>query len=113
VCFNQGINARLLNDETATALASVRYYNDDFRFRRIYTAWDSRKDESRLFDGLNALVHHGVKPGEILVYMLIGHWPGKHTTTGSTAAGACGNSGLFRFQCRTPERASWWAFSAG
>jgi hypothetical protein len=40
-------------------------------------AWDNRKDESRLFDGLNALVHHGVKLGEILVYMLIGYWPGE------------------------------------
>ena len=77
VCFNQGINARLLNDETAAALAAVRYYDDDFRVRRIYTAWDNRKDEARLFDGLNALVRHGVKPDEILVYMLVGYWPGE------------------------------------
>jgi hypothetical protein len=77
VCFNQGINARPLNDEAAAALASVRYYDDDFRVRRIYSAWENRKDESRLFDGVNALVRHGVKPGEILVYMLIGYWPGE------------------------------------
>lgn len=25
--------------------------------------------------GLNAVIRHGVKPGEILVYMLIGYWP--------------------------------------
>lgn len=75
VCFNQGINARLLDDETARALASVRYFDDDFRTRCIYTAWDNRKDEARLFAGLNALVRHGVQPGEILVYMLIGYWP--------------------------------------
>jgi hypothetical protein len=77
VCFNQGINARLLDDETAEALASVQYSDDDFRTRRIYTAWDNRKDEARLFAGLNALVRHGVRPGEILVYMLIGYWPGE------------------------------------
>ncbi|MCZ2075022.1 MAG: hypothetical protein LC130_08475 [Bryobacterales bacterium] len=77
VCFNQGINARLLDDEAAAALASVQYSDDDFRTRRIYTAWDNRKDEARLFAGLNALVRHGVRPGEILVYMLIGYWPGE------------------------------------
>ncbi len=78
VCFNQGINARLLNDETAAALASVRHYDDDFRVRRIYTAWDNRKDEAGLFAGLNALVRHGVKPCEILVYMLIVYWSGRN-----------------------------------
>jgi hypothetical protein len=77
VCFSQGINARLLDDETGAALASVRYCDDDFRCRRIYTAWDNKKDEARLFAGLNALVKHGVKPREILVYMLIGYWPGE------------------------------------
>jgi hypothetical protein len=77
VCFSQGINARLLSDETAAALASLRYSDDDFRCRRIYTAWDNRKDEGRLFAGLNALVRHGVKPREILVYMLVGYWPGE------------------------------------
>lgn len=77
VCFSQGINARLLDDETAAAVASVRYFDDDFRCRRIYTAWDNRRDEARLFAGLNALVKHGVKPREILVYMLIGYWPGE------------------------------------
>jgi hypothetical protein len=75
VCFSQGINARLLTEEAAAALASVCYYDDDFRRRRIYTAWDNRKDEARLFAGLNALIRHGVNPGEILVYMLIGYWP--------------------------------------
>lgn len=77
VCFSQGINARLLDDETAAAVASVRYADDDFRCRRVYTAWDNRKDEGRLFTGLNALVKHGVKPRQILVYMLIGYWPGE------------------------------------
>lgn len=75
VSFNQGINARMLTDETAAAIASVRYYDDQFSTRRIYTAWDSQKDEQRLFAGLNALVKHGVTPDHIMVYMLIGYWP--------------------------------------
>lgn len=74
VSFNQGINARMLNDETAAAIASVRYYDDSMTVRRIYTAWDSRKDEATLFRGLNALTANGVKPDQIMVYMLIGDW---------------------------------------
>jgi hypothetical protein len=77
VSFNQGINARMLTDETAAAIASVAYYDDQFRTRRIYTAWDNRKDEHRLFRGLAALVRHGVKPDHIMVYILIGYWPGE------------------------------------
>ncbi|MCZ2079319.1 MAG: radical SAM protein [Bryobacterales bacterium] len=77
VCFNQGINARLLDEETAAALASVQYSDDNFRTRRIYTAWDNRKDEARFFAGLDALVRHGVRPGDILVYVLIGYWLGE------------------------------------
>lgn len=77
VSFNQGINSRMLTDESAAAIASVDYRADDMKQRRIYTAWDNRKDEKRLFDGLNALVKHGVLPGHIMVYILIGFWPGE------------------------------------
>ncbi len=79
VSFNQGINARMLTDETAAAIASVDYRDDSMRVKRIYTAWDNAKDESRLFAGLNALVRHGVKPDHIMVYMLIGYWAGETT----------------------------------
>lgn len=77
VSFNQGINARMLNDETARAVASVKYYDDGFKTRRIYTAWDNKKDERRLMAGLEALVRHGVKPDHIMVYILIGYWQGE------------------------------------
>ncbi len=79
VSFNQGINARMLTDETAAAIASVDYRDDSMKVKRIYTAWDNRKDERALFTGLNALVKHGVKPDHIMVYMLIGYWPGETT----------------------------------
>ncbi|HJR01790.1 MAG TPA: hypothetical protein VKA83_09170 [Methylomirabilota bacterium] len=77
VSFNQGINARMLTDETAAAIASVDYRDDGMLRRRIYTAWDNKKDGARLFAGLEALVRHGVKPRNIMVYMLIGYWPGE------------------------------------
>lgn len=86
VDFNQGINARFLTDEAAEAIGSIDYRActmdkdsglRDMKTRRIYTAWDNRKDEQRLFDGLNRLVKYGVKPDHIMVYVLVGYWPGE------------------------------------
>lgn len=77
VSFVQGINARMLNDETATAIVTLKYRDDSMKRPRIYTAWDNRKDERRLFTGLEALTRAGVKPDHIMVYMLVGYWPGE------------------------------------
>jgi hypothetical protein len=79
VSFNQGINTRFLTDEAAEAIASIDYRDDSMKVKRIYTAWDNLKDEQRLFDGLNRLVRYGVKPDHIMVYVLIGYWPGETT----------------------------------
>ncbi len=77
VSFNQGINARFLTDEAAEAAASVDYRNARMNTKRIYTAWDNRRDEERLMAGLNRLVKYGVKPDQIMVYILVGYWPGE------------------------------------
>jgi hypothetical protein len=73
VCFNQGINTRMIDDESAKALASVPYYDDSFEKRRLYTAWDSLGDEERFFKGVDCLERHGVPPTHLLVYMLVGY----------------------------------------
>lgn len=86
VSFNQGINARFLcdrmkdADEAAESIVSVDYRDDSMKVKRIYTAWDNRKDEEILFQGLRRLVKYGVKPDHIMVYMLIGYWPGETET---------------------------------
>lgn len=77
VYFNQGINARALTEEAAEAVGSVDYRDDSMKRKRVYTAWDSRGDEKPLFRGLTRLVRHGVKPDHIMVYMLVGYWPGE------------------------------------
>lgn len=77
VNFNQGINARMLSEEAAEAIASVDYRDVQMKTRRIYTAWDSRPDEEVLFRGLERLRRAGVKPDHVMVYMLIGYWPGE------------------------------------
>jgi hypothetical protein len=85
VCFSQGINARMLTDETAEAVASIAYRDDSFSRPRLYTAWVNRQDEARLFRGLTALARHGVKPDHIMVYMLIAYCRAKPPRTASTA----------------------------
>jgi hypothetical protein len=79
VSFSQGINCRAIGPEEAEALASVNYRDDGMKVKRIYTAWDNKKDEKRLFRGLQLLVDAGVKPDNIMVYILIGYWPGETT----------------------------------
>lgn len=77
VCFCQGINARMISEEAAVAIASVDYRDTRFKEKRIYTAWDNRKDEATLFRGLERLKAAGVKPDHVMVYMLIGFWAGE------------------------------------
>jgi len=77
VSFNQGINCRCLTEDAAEAIASVDYRDDSMQVKRIYTAWDSKDDEERVFAGLNRLVKYGVKPDHIMVYILVGYWPGE------------------------------------
>ena len=72
VSLTQGINARMLTDEAAQAIASIDYRNDAMDRRCIHTAWDNLGHEGPLFRGLRALVKYGVKPRNISVYMLIG-----------------------------------------
>lgn len=78
VCFSQGINVRLFDREAAEVLGTLECKDDAFKRPRIYTAWDNRKDEKRLFDGLDLLTEVAeFKPDQIMVYMLIGFWPGE------------------------------------
>lgn len=73
VCLNQGINVRMIDDDSARALASIPYCNDRFDTKRLYTAWDNVGDEKIFFRGVETLAKHGVKPSHLFVYMLIGY----------------------------------------
>jgi len=77
VSFNQGINVRMITDETAHAIASVKYYDDQFKSRRLYTAWDNLGHERVFFQGLDRLNHAGIPSAHVMVYMLIGYKPGE------------------------------------
>lgn len=72
VCLSQGINTRLVNDESAAALASIEYRNTKFDERVLYTAWDNFGDEGVFFRGVDTLERNGVPPKHLMAYMLIG-----------------------------------------
>jgi hypothetical protein len=63
VSFTQGINVRAATPEVATAIASIEYRCNEFRRRRLYTAWDNLKDEEVFFRGVDLLEQHGVRLG--------------------------------------------------
>ncbi len=75
VCFNQGINVRLIHKEGAEMLAKMKYMDDQFKTKRIYTAWDNRRDESIFMKGIDIMTSAGINTKHILVYMLCGYWP--------------------------------------
>lgn len=77
VSFNQGINIRLIDKKQCSYLAQMKYYDYKFQHRRIYTAWDNRKDEQRFFAGIDNLLDAGINPSHIMVYMLCGYWKGE------------------------------------
>lgn len=73
VCLNQGINVRLIDEESAAALASIEYRDDQFQQRRLYTAWDNLRDESIFFAGIDKLEAAGIPAKNVMAYMLIGY----------------------------------------
>ncbi len=75
VCFNQGINVRILTNEIARELATIEYRDDNFQRRRLYTAWDNIGDERIFFRGVDRLEAAGVPPTHLMAYMLVGYDP--------------------------------------
>ena len=77
VSFNQGVNVRLINEEAAQALKSLRYYDHRFKKRRLYTAWDNLGQERIFFRGLEQLERAGIPAQHLMVYMLTGFAKGE------------------------------------
>jgi hypothetical protein len=75
VCFNQGINIRLITGEQAAVLSKVYYSDDSFKTRRLYTAWDNLGDEDVFRKGVRKLEEVGIPAKHLMVYMLIGKRP--------------------------------------
>lgn len=77
VSFCQGVNIRQVDEESARAVASVEYRDNEFRERRLYTAWDALGDERTFKRGVGILRDAGIPPKHLMVYMLVGFAKGE------------------------------------
>jgi hypothetical protein len=75
ICLSQGINVRLINQESAEAIATIDYRDTKFSRKCLYTAWDNIGDETVFFRGVDTLERAGIKPKHLMAYMLIGFDP--------------------------------------
>lgn len=73
ICLSQGINLRQVDEESAAALATIQYRDNDFQNRVLYTAWDNLGDESIFKRGVSLLAAAGIPAKHLRVYMLIGY----------------------------------------
>lgn len=73
VCFTQGLDIRLVNDEKAKILSQVKYYDRNFRKRRLYFAFDDPKIEANVWEGITCLTLAGVPEFHLMFYVLCGY----------------------------------------
>jgi len=72
VCFNQGLDIRLVNDEIAHLLVSTKFYNHNFSSRQLFFAWDNPKEEKMVLKGIEKLLASGLRPSQLAFYILSG-----------------------------------------
>jgi hypothetical protein len=72
VNFSQGLNIRIITEEQARALASVRFWNYQQTRRQVYFAWDRFRDERLIDAGIERVKAVGIKPWQMAFYVLIG-----------------------------------------
>jgi hypothetical protein len=77
VALSQGINIRQVDEESAAALASIEYRDNEFRSRILYTAWDNLGEETTFKRGVERLRIAGIPPQHLRVYMLVGFAKGE------------------------------------
>jgi hypothetical protein len=72
VCFNQGLDIRVIDDEKAAMLAMINYQSLNFKARRLYFAFDNIKLEPIFREKISILLKYIKNPKHIMVYMLVG-----------------------------------------
>lgn len=73
VCFNQGLDARLVDEDKAKALKDSKCYGLSFKSKRYYFAWDLMQNSDAILKGFQTLIDAGVKPYTIMSYVLVGY----------------------------------------
>ena len=74
VNFSQGLNIRIITDQQARALASVRFRNISGKATQVHFAWDqfSKGTEKLIDEGIKRCVDAGIKTRQMAFYVLIG-----------------------------------------
>lgn len=72
VCFNQGLDARLITEDKANLLLDTKAWNLSFKNQTYYFAWDLMENNSSIINGLNTMIECGCKPYKLMVYVLVG-----------------------------------------
>ena len=72
VSFNQGLDARLVDEEKAQWLADTSSYNISFKNRTFYFAWDLMENSDAILRGLQRMIDAGIKPWSLMCYLLVG-----------------------------------------
>lgn len=73
VCFSQGLDIRLINEENAEILAKVNYRDNKFKQKRLYFSFDNVYLEQIIKEKVSLLKKHGIKSNHLLFYMLVGY----------------------------------------
>ncbi len=72
VNFSQGINIRILTEEQAHELSTVRFKNLSGTKSQATFAWDQPKDERLIKRGIDRCKAAGIKPWQMQFFILIG-----------------------------------------
>lgn len=72
VSFSQGLNIRIITDEQAVALASVRFSNLKGSKKQVHFAWDRIRDERLVREGIARVNAAGIRPYQMAFFVLIG-----------------------------------------
>ena len=62
----EALDIRLVTDETAAALATVK------QSKSIHFAWDGHGQDNSIVQGIETLKRHGIKPWRLMFYVLVG-----------------------------------------
>lgn len=72
VDFNQGLDARLINEEKASMLSSLR-------FRLLRLAYDDKKEKNSITKSVDLLSDSGIKKRNISIYALYNFYDSEHS----------------------------------
>lgn len=73
VCFEQGLNIRIITSDQAELLAQVNYQNSKFNQKYLTFAWDRVFDEGKVMNGIDICNKAGIPTNKMQFFVLIGY----------------------------------------